>query len=234
MNTNHAGAVVALVLLLSACGAPGSAAPSMDEPSIPATEPPRTTAPACGERAADAADDVVLLYFPCGPFLQMSAVERTVTETGDEKVTRLLQLYLAGPSAAEREAGFSVMLAPGDIHIVEIFPPRLVLNFPIEVNNVSTSAGSGAVLASLRQTLIGVNGIEEIELRLRNDCAAFFEWIQVGPTCHVLTADGLASTAVPGPVAAGTQVAICEHSSGTLPAATRLATSTTTEASSIG
>jgi hypothetical protein len=48
-------------------------------------------------------------------------------------------------------------------------------------------AGRRAVLDGLRQTLIGGNGIQEIELRLRNDCAAFFEWIQGAPTCHVLT-----------------------------------------------
>jgi hypothetical protein len=61
-------------------------------------------------------------------------------------------------------------------------------------------------------TLIGLEGIDEVELRLRGDCAAFSEWIQVGPSCHVLTADGF----VPAPTASvpAVQVATCEHSSG--------------------
>jgi hypothetical protein len=152
----------------------------------------------------------VLLYFPCGDLGEIAAVARTVPETGDEHVQRVLQLYLAGPSAEEREAGFSSMLAPGDVEIVDATPGRVVLDFPSEVNNVSTSSGSRAVLEGLRRTIIGLNGIEQIELRLRDDCAAFFEWIQVGPTCHVLTADGLASA----PAADAVQVATCEHSSG--------------------
>lgn len=214
MRTNHAGAVAALALLLSACGSPGSATPSADEPSVAATESPTPPADACGDWGAEASDDVVLLHFPCGSLGEMAAVERAVTQTGDERVAQVVQLYLVGPSAGEREVGFSTMLAPGDIDIVEVSPPRLVLDFPSEVINVSTSAGSRAVLDGLRQTLIGLNGIEEIELRLRNDCAAFFEWVQVGPTCHVLTADGLASAPAPSPAAAAVQVATCEHSSG--------------------
>jgi hypothetical protein len=57
------------------------------------------------------------------------------------------------------------------------------------------------VLDGLRKTLIGLNAIDEIELRLRNDCAAFFEWIQVGPTCHVLMTEGLAPGPSPSPAA---------------------------------
>ncbi|HSK46368.1 MAG TPA: GerMN domain-containing protein, partial [Coriobacteriia bacterium] len=179
MSTNHTAAGVVLALVLSACGSHGSATPS-DAPSVPASgSSPSRTADACAAGEAEASDEVALLYFPCGSTGVMAAVERSVTETGDERVAQVLQLYLAGPSAEEREAGIRTMLGPGDVEIVEDPTARLVLDFPSEVNNVSTSAGSGAVLASLRQTLIGLNGIEEIELRLHNDCAAFFEWIQV-------------------------------------------------------
>lgn len=215
MRTNHAGAVVALALVLSACGSPGSATPSADEPSVAALASPSPPADACGAWEADASDDAVLVYFPCGSDGELHAAERTrVPEAGDERLIQILRLYLAGPSAEEREAGFSAMLAPGDIDIVEISPRRLVLDFPSEVNNVSTSAGSRAVLDGLRETFVGLSGIQEIELRLRNDCAAFFEWIQVGPTCHVLTADGLASAPAQSPAATALQVATCEHSSG--------------------
>jgi len=213
MKTHYAVASVVVSLLLSACGSPGGATPFSETPSVPASESSSPTADACGEWGAEASDDAVLLYFPCGSDGELYPVERTVPETGDERVTEVLRLYLAGPSAEEREAGFSSLLSPSDIELVEASPGGVVLDFPSEVNNVSTSAGSRAVLDGLAETLIGLNSIEEIELRLGNDCAAFFEWIQVGPTCYVLTAAGLAAGPTPPPPAA-IQVATCEHSTG--------------------
>jgi hypothetical protein len=83
---------------------------------------------------------------------------------------------------------------------------------PAAATSTPSTLRSPAAMMPLHQTLIGLNGIEEIELRLGNDCAAFFEWIQVGPTCHVLTAVGLASVPTTSPSAF--EVATCEHSTG--------------------
>jgi hypothetical protein len=174
-------------------------------------EPIPGPAASCDEWEATASDDVVLLYFPCDGG-EPRPVERAVSGTGDARVIETMRLYLAGPSAEERAAGFGSLLSPGDAEVVEVSLGRMVLDFPSEVNNVGTSAGSAAVLDGLRQTFIALGGIEQIELRLRDDCAAFFEWIQVGPTCHLLTADGL----VPAPTSSvpAIQVATCEHPSG--------------------
>lgn len=202
---------LAVTLVLSACGSPGGSTSPAATPSLTASESRSAPPRGCDAGEAEAPDNAVLLYFPCGSLREMAAVVRTIPETGDERVRRVLQRYLAGPSAEERESGFSSMLAPGDVEIVDAVPGRVVLDFPTEVDNVSTSSGSRTVLDGLRRTIIGLNGIEEIELRLRNDCAAFFEWIQIGPTCHVLTADGLVSVA---PTAEAVQEVACEHSSG--------------------
>lgn len=95
---------------------------------------------------AEASDEAVRLYLPCGSDGDMYPVERTrVPEAGDERVTEVLRLYLAGPTAEERDAGFSSLLSRGDIDIVQISARRVVLDFPSEVTNVSTSAGSRAV-----------------------------------------------------------------------------------------
>jgi hypothetical protein len=210
MRTSHAVAALGLALVLSACGSTGDASPSPESPSPPFSAPASPTA-SCDDWPATATDDVVLLYFPCDGD-ELRPVERTVSETGDARVMETMRLYLAGPSAEERAAGFGSLLSPGHVDVVEVSPERVVLDFPSEVNNVGTSAGSRTVLDGLRQTFIGSHGIEEIELRLRDDCAAFFEWIQVGPICHLLTADGL----VPSPTTSvpAVEVATCEHSTG--------------------
>lgn len=172
MNATYAVASLVLALLLSSCGSPGTATPSSATQSVPASESPSPTAEECSAWKPEASDGAILLYFPCDPDREMYPVERTVTATGNERLSEVVRLYLAGPSAEEREAGFSSLLSPGNVEIVEITPVRVVLDFPGEVNNVSTSAGSRAVLDGLRQTLIDLSDIKEIELRLGNDCAA--------------------------------------------------------------
>lgn len=165
------------------------------------SEPPAIAT--CDPGESLASGDVIVLHFPCGPELELHPVERTVTLQGDERLNEIMDVFLAGPSARERDAGFGSLLGPGDIDIVANVDGRLVLDFPVEVNNVSTSAGTRAVLESVRRTFLAIDGVEEIELTLRGDCAAFFEWIQAGPACHLLTDAGVvaqAPTPVPAPV----------------------------------
>ncbi|HSK94075.1 MAG TPA: GerMN domain-containing protein [Candidatus Angelobacter sp.] len=156
--------------------------------------------------------EIVRLYFPCGDAADLHPVERSTTTTGAGAIADVVRLFLEGPTEQERLAGFSSLLSPGDMEVAEIRDGRLVLDFPAEVDNVSTSAGSRSVLEGLRMTLLGLEGVDEIELRLRNECAAFFEWIQVGPTCHRITDDGLLPT--PTTSVPAVQVPTCEHSSG--------------------
>lgn len=195
MRTNHAVASIGLGLLLTACGSPGGTAQPSDTRSVPATDSPSPAVAGCSPSHPMPSGEMVKLYFPCGAATDLHPVERSTSATGEDAIAEVVRLFLAGPNAQERLAGFSSLLSPGDVVIAEIHAGRLVLDFPMEVNNVSTSTGSRNVLDGLRMTLLGLEGVDEIELRLRDDCAAFFEWIQVGPACHVLTDAGL----VPGP-----------------------------------
>lgn len=195
MRPSLAVAGIGLALLLSTCGSPGRTMPTSGRSSAPATGAPSPAVAECSPSHPMPSGEIVKLYFPCGAATDLLPVERSITSDGEDAIAEGVRLFLAGPNAQERLAGFSSALSPGDIVIAEIHAGRLVLNFPVEVNNVSTSAGSRSVLDGLRMTLLGLEGVDRIELRLRGDCAAFFEWIQVGPACHVLTDAGL----VPGP-----------------------------------
>lgn len=203
MTTSRTVIALALAVLTSACVAPGASAPSSLVPSTAAPSPTPTPAVAeCSPSHPMPSGAIVRLYFPCGAPAELRPVDRSIATTGDEAIAEVVRLFLAGPTSAERITGFGSLLSPGDAEIVEIADGRLVLDFAREVNNVSTSAGSRLVLGGLRMTLLALDGVDEIELRLRNDCAAFFEWIQVGPTCHLLTGDGLVETPTPSPSAA--------------------------------
>lgn len=195
MRTSLAVASIGLALVLPACGSPGGTVPTSGMPSAPAPGSPSPAVAECSPSHPMPSGEIVKLYFPCGASTNLLPVERSITSDGEEAIGEVVRLFLAGPNAQERHLGFSSLLSPGDIEIVEIHDGRLVLNFPAEVNNVSTSAGSRAVFHGLSLTLLGLEGLSEIELRLRGDCAAFFEWIQVGPECRILTGAGL----VPGP-----------------------------------
>lgn len=190
-----------LVLAMTACAAPEVIVPASSLSSAP---PPTSVSPAVTECSPShpIPSEIVELYFPCGAPAELRPIVRGLSSSGDDIVAEVVRLYLEGPNAREREAGFGSLLSPGNIDIVEMADGRLVLDFPAEVGIVSTSNGSRTVLEGLRLTLMGLDGVEEIELRLRNDCAAFFEWIQVGPTCHLLTDEGLIERPMPSASAA--------------------------------
>lgn len=211
MTTSHVLTTLGLALVMSACAAPGGTAPPSVASTATATASPGPAIAECSP-GQPMPSGVVELYFPCGAPAELRPVVRGLSSSGDDAVAEVVRLLLAGPNAQERLAGFGPLLSPRDIEIVEMADGRLVLDFPAEVNGVSTSAGSGMVLESLRRTLIPLDGVEEIELRLRNDCAAFFEWIQVGPACHLLTTDGV----VPAPTGSvpAIRVPACEHATG--------------------
>lgn len=197
MMNYRAVVILGLALVVAACGGMSATAPSSALPSGPTSPSPVVVE--CSPSHPMPSGEIVRLYFPCGAAAELHPVERAVTGSGEEAIAEAVRLFLAGPNAQERQAGFGSLLSPGDMEIVEIAGGRLVLDFPAEVNNVSTSAGSETVLKGLRMTLLALDSIDQIELRLRNDCAAFFAWIQVGPTCHLLTDDGLVAGPTPSP-----------------------------------
>jgi len=174
-----------------------SAAPS------PAGTPPASSPPVAASPTSDLAEcgagrppvtgrDTLLVYLLCGDEAALFPVERPLSaDRADQRIREAVRLLLAGPTEEERAAGFAPVLSPGDLDIVSVTNGAVVLNFPTEVSNVSTSAGSSIVLTALRDTLFGLPDVSTVELRLRDDCAEFFAWIGAGPTCNVLTFRGL-------------------------------------------
>lgn len=187
MKNCGAVALLGLTLMVSGCAPSGASVASSPSASASVSQSPAT---ADCRPAAPRLSEVVELWFPCGPTAELRSIQRGVTSSGGD-IAEVVGLFLAGPDARERQLGFSSLLSPDDARIAEFAGGRLVLDFPAEVNNVSTSAGSRGVIEGLRRSFLPLDGVDEIELRLRNDCAAFFEWIQIGPECHLLTDDGV-------------------------------------------
>ncbi len=197
VKSGRAVMILGLAVVVSACAAPGATGTRPPSPSASALASPAMTQCSPGYPMPS---EVVELWFPCGPTAELRPVQRGVTTGGEERIQEVVRLFLDGPDARERQLGFTSLLAPGDAY-AEIHDGRLVLDFPAEVTNVSTSAGSRGVIEGLRRSLLPLDGVDEIELRLRNDCAAFFEWIQVGPECHLLTDDGVVPRPTPSTAA---------------------------------
>lgn len=97
-----------------------------------------------------------------------------------------LEVLLAGPSPAEREAGlgswFSARTATM-LGSVKIEAGHAVVDLddlrPV-IPNASSSAGSRRLLGQLDATVFQFRTVESVEYRLEGDCEAFNEWLQYG------------------------------------------------------
>lgn len=130
MNIYWAVAILGLALTLSACDALGATV--TPSPSASATG---SSSPAMAECSPGypMPSEVVRLGFPCGPTAELHPIQRGVTSTGEEAIADVLRLFLADPDARERQIGFSSLLSPGDIEVVEIGNGRLVLGLPTDL-----------------------------------------------------------------------------------------------------
>lgn len=113
------------------------------------------------------------------------ALVRVVPETSGVLRAALDQL-LAGPTAAERDAGFtswfseetrgmvaSVNLSSAGHAVVDFDDLRPV------IPNASASAGSQLLLDQLDATVLQFPTVRTVEYRIDGDCDAFFEWLQL-------------------------------------------------------
>lgn len=144
---------------------------------------------AAGDRAGEE-EMLVTAYFSYEPAEGRSgeplrAVHR-VRPRSPAVLQAALEVLLAGPTAAEREADLgswfssrtatmlrSVTLRDGHA-VVDLDDLR-----PI-IPNASTSAGSRRLLAELDATVFQFPTVESVEYRLEGDCEAFNEWLQRG------------------------------------------------------
>lgn len=133
---------------------------------------------------------LVKAYFSCDaednpPEEPLRAVHR-VRERSPAVLQAALEVLLAGPSAAERDAGLGSWFSSKTatmLRSVKIEAGHAIVDLddlrPV-IPNASTSAGSRRLLAQLDATVFQFRSVESVEYRLEGDCEAFNEWLQYG------------------------------------------------------
>ena len=156
---------------------------------------PRTSPPAAGRAT-------VKVYLHKGPAdnpAQVVAVTRTVPLGGGMPAAALTQL-LAGPTAAERKAGYWSFFSSetsGMLRSAQIsngVARADFRNFSTIIPNASSSFGSAALLAELDATLKQFPHVQSTVYSFNGDVAAFYEWLQRVPP-GVLPAGGTGAAA---------------------------------------
>lgn len=167
---------VAISLLVAACGAPTDG----PEPA-PEAEPPL---PAADQ--SPAAQLVVYFTRDEAPH----AVSRTVPP-GPDMLTPALQQLLSGPTAAEREDGFTSWFseATSDLLIAASIDEdgHAVVNladFRPVIPGASSSAGSRILLTELTRTVAQFESVRSIEYQLTGSCHRFWVFLQYG--CEIV------------------------------------------------
>lgn len=117
---------------------------------------------------------------------QLTAVSRTVSASADKPSAALSQL-LAGPTAAERQAGYYSFFSAKTAHLLRSIQTVNGVahadfgDFRLIIPNASSSAGSKALLDELDATLKQFGGIKSTVYSFNGDVAAFYEWLQRVP-----------------------------------------------------
>jgi spore germination protein GerM len=168
-----------LAVLAAACGSPDptSTVPSQGLPSpVP-----------CAEAAEPPEADVHAFFHCAGAELEepRPVARPAAADDATARLDAALRGLLAGPTAAERSAGYislfseqtalallSVEIGPDGLAVVDFADLRVVLN------NASTSTGSQILLAQLEATVFQVPEVTGVEYRIHGSCATFWEWLQ--------------------------------------------------------
>ncbi|MBN2084015.1 MAG: GerMN domain-containing protein [Anaerolineales bacterium] len=118
---------------------------------------------------------------------------RSVPQTDNEAVLvrSTLKELLKGPTDAEKAAGLTSWFSPATADAVagvigvggEYTVDFTGLNTLIP--NASTSAGSQMLMSQLNSTVFQFDFVQSVGYTLDGDCAAFWEWLQMG--CHTVT-----------------------------------------------
>jgi len=171
-------------------------APSPPVAHSPEAQPSDPSVTSCENiRTPAAAEDVVIVYFPCGAQagLEPTGVTRPVPSDMRmiERLRTAMRSILDGPSDAEMEAGMVAVVPAsssgllGDITVIADglatidFDPALA-----DIGNLSTSAASNGLLGALRETALQFEEVTALELQLGGSCDAFYEHLQ--GTCRHL------------------------------------------------
>lgn len=184
IGTFIAAAVVATVaVVLAGCGSksPGTATPGT---------PPSATAEMM----------TVKVFFHKGSRndpAHVTAVTRTVPRTAQAATASLTQL-LAGPTAAERNAGYWSFFSDRtarmlrSVRIASGVGYADFQDFSKVIPNASSSFGSAALMAELDATFTQFSSVRSTRYSFNGDVSAFYEWLQMAPPAETATAVGAA------------------------------------------
>jgi spore germination protein GerM len=170
-----------LVLLISACSDTPEPVEPEDDPEVP-TAPEET-------RPDDAQSHDIQVFFTnldLGEAGEVHPVDRTTDD--DDLPAAALGELLAGPTAEERDEGYSSWFSPETAELMNsmrIVEGTAHVDFdstlPSVIPNASTSAGSLTLLAELDATLEQFPDVTETQYALDGDVDAFYEWLQLAP-----------------------------------------------------
>ena len=192
-----AAASLAAVLVIAAGIGIGRMPTPLPNPSVSPSSvalPSAQAASTCEDVAAPTGgEDIVLVYFPCGIGLDREPSSGTRSVGRDMPVTERLETALRavldGPSELERAQGMLAVVPEGSGELlagITLESDGLVeADFTqslSEVDNLSTSARSGAFLRAMRATALQFDEVTALELRIDGSCDAFFEHLQ--STCQ--------------------------------------------------
>lgn len=128
---------------------------------------------------------VVTVYFTCGvdgdpvPTYRLAATRPAVLRAA-------LDSLLAGPTAAETEAGLATWFSPATADMLDdvvIRSGAAVVDFRDlrrVIPSANSSAGSRLLLSQLDATVFQFASVRSVVYRLEGDCEAFNEWLQFG------------------------------------------------------
>jgi spore germination protein GerM len=151
-----------------------------------ATDDATGDAPAAVEPGSNGAPARVEVFFTnlaLGPDDEVFPVRRTVQPPA--VLVGALEQLLRGPTAAERDAGYSSLFSADTVGLldsVRIEDGTAYVHFdarlPSTIPNASSSAGSTALLAALDATVTQFPTVDTAVYSLEGDVAAFYGWLQ--------------------------------------------------------
>ena len=155
-------------------GAPATSSPSVSPSTAPSTVPATMTVKVYFHRGQN--DDPTTVV----------AVRRSVPRSPKVATAALTQL-LAGPTRAERDAGYwSVFTSAtaGKLHSVRVVDSVGYADFGDlrpAIPSAGSSAGTAAFLAELDTTFKQFGNVRATVYSLNGDVSAFYEWLQLSP-----------------------------------------------------
>jgi spore germination protein GerM len=181
--------LAALVLVLTGCGGEGDRGADTDAPDQPSDEQTDPDPDADDGAAREPTSREIQVFFTNlerGAEGEVYPVGRTTTD--DDLPTAAVRELLAGPTAAERDQGYSSWFSPdtaGMLRSVRVEDKVAHVDFEgalrTTIPGASTSAGSLVLLAELDATTRQFPDITDSVYSLAGDVNAFYDWLQLVP-----------------------------------------------------